>query len=425
MSFGKNTIWNLAGAGIPLLVGAVTIPYLMKHLGVEKFGVLTLLWAIIGYFSLFDFGLGRAITQQVALSLGANRLPEIPGLIKSGIRFTFVTGMCGAALLALSSHVLGYKGLNVSPALRQDAFCSLLIAALGIPLATISSGLRGALEAYEKFLVSNVARIFLGVSIFAFPVFGVMLFGPSLVAVTAFLILARLASAVLYWYFVCKLPCGPIIGAVVDLANRRKLFVFGVWMTVSNLISPLLVSLDRFLISYLLGATVVAYYTVPFEFLVRMLILPGAIGATLLPRLAREFFVDRTAARAMLFKGVRATALMMFCVCALAAALAYPLMARFLSVEFAGRAINIVLLLSLGVFINGLAYMPYTALHALGYAKPTGILHICEFVIYVPVLYLMVKWFGLEGAAVAWVARASVDCLGLFYLSYSRMRRDI
>jgi hypothetical protein len=55
MSLKRNIVWNLAGTGLPLLVGALTIPYLPRTTGVEAFGVLTLVWALIGYFSLFDF----------------------------------------------------------------------------------------------------------------------------------------------------------------------------------------------------------------------------------------------------------------------------------------------------------------------------------------------------------------------------------
>lgn len=425
MSLSKNTIWNLAGAGLPLVVGAVTIPFLMNKLGIERFGILTLLWAIIGYFSLFDFGLGRAITQQVAASLGAGRLDEIPGLIKMGVKFTFLTGLAGALILVIASYPLGYKGLNVSVPLQQETFYSLLIAALGIPLATVSSGLRGALEAYEHFFASNIAKIFLGVSIFFFPVIGVFFYGKSLLAVTSFLILARLLSCFLYWYLVSKLPCGNIAKGTVDIGMRKKLFSFGIWMTASNLISPLLVNMDRFIISYLLGATMVAYYTVPFEFLVRMLILPGAIGATLLPRLARDFTIDSKAARTTFNGGVKITSIIMFLLCLAAAILAYPLMKHFLSADFADKSWILVLILSLGVFVNGIAYMPYTALHALGYAKPTGILHITEFIVYIPLLFLLVKIDGLEGAAIAWLIRATVDCFGLFYLCYDRINRDI
>jgi O-antigen/teichoic acid export membrane protein len=66
MSLRRNILWNLAGAGLPLLAGAALIPFLVRESGIEVFGILTLVWALIGYFSLFDFGLGRALTQQVA-----------------------------------------------------------------------------------------------------------------------------------------------------------------------------------------------------------------------------------------------------------------------------------------------------------------------------------------------------------------------
>ena len=78
MSLKRNTFWNLAGNGLPFLLGAVTIPYLIRHLGVEAFGILTLIWGLIGYFSLFDFGLGRALTQQVAARLATGMLEKIP-----------------------------------------------------------------------------------------------------------------------------------------------------------------------------------------------------------------------------------------------------------------------------------------------------------------------------------------------------------
>ena len=415
MSLSRNTVWNLAGAGLPLLVGAATIPWLMHRLGVERFGILTLLWAIIGYFSLFDFGLGRALTQQVAACVGSDREREIPGLVRSGLRFTFVAGIVGALILAAGAHPLAFSALNVSKPLQPETFYSLLIAALGIPLATISAGLRGAIEAYEHFLSSNVARVFLGVSIFLFPVIGVWLSGPSLVVVTIWLIISRIASTLLFWFFLVRLPYRKLGHLPVEPGTAKKLLSFGIWMAVSNLISPLLVNADRFVISHLLGAALVAFYTVPFEFLVRLLILPGAIGTTLLPRLARSHTSDPAQARAIFRSGLKITFLLMTGLAVVCSLIAYPLMARFLAPGFADRAIGVVVILSVGVVINGLSYIPYTALHSMRIARPVGLLHCAELVIYLPLLYMCVKMGGLEGGAIAWVLRASIDCVGMFY----------
>src|ERR1700733_1905243 len=67
-----NLVWNLTGESMPVLAAAIAIPILVHRLGADRFGVLTLSWAVAGYFGLFDFGLGRALTKGMGqeLSIG-------------------------------------------------------------------------------------------------------------------------------------------------------------------------------------------------------------------------------------------------------------------------------------------------------------------------------------------------------------------
>src|SRR2546425_9159614 len=76
----RNTVWNLFGNGAPMVVAVFCIPILIRSLGRERFGVLTLAWALIGYASLFDLGLGRALTQLVARKLGSGEAREVPAV---------------------------------------------------------------------------------------------------------------------------------------------------------------------------------------------------------------------------------------------------------------------------------------------------------------------------------------------------------
>ena len=69
----RNVVWNLLGTVAPLLVAVPAVPRLINGMGTDRFGVLTLAWVVIGYFSLFDFGFGRALTKLVAEKLGAGR----------------------------------------------------------------------------------------------------------------------------------------------------------------------------------------------------------------------------------------------------------------------------------------------------------------------------------------------------------------
>src|SRR6202000_916911 len=56
--------------------------------------------------------------------------------------------------------------------------------------------------------------------------------------------------------------------------------------TVSNVVGPLMVYFDRFVIAAMLGSAAIAYYTVPYDVLNRLLLFPQAIQGVLFPSFA-------------------------------------------------------------------------------------------------------------------------------------------
>lgn len=86
----RNTAMNLVGQVIPLLVGLATIPYVVRGLGADGFGILSIAWVLLGYFSLFDLGLGRATIKFVAEVLfGREFFPSVAPLtgLLAGVAF--------------------------------------------------------------------------------------------------------------------------------------------------------------------------------------------------------------------------------------------------------------------------------------------------------------------------------------------------
>jgi len=61
----RNTVWNLSGKVLPLLAGLVSIPIIIKGFGVDRFGLLSIAWMVVGDFSIFDMGLGQSRTKLV------------------------------------------------------------------------------------------------------------------------------------------------------------------------------------------------------------------------------------------------------------------------------------------------------------------------------------------------------------------------
>lgn len=411
MSLKRNTLWNISGAGIPFLLGIVTIPYLLNKIGVEAFGILTLVWTLIGYFSLFDFGLGRALTQQVAANRAAGQVDKLPGLVKTGLLFTLVTGVIGGFLLAVLANPLGYKWLNVSATLQQSTVYSLMIVSFGIPMITLTTGLKGVLEACEDFKAVNILRLLFGIANFGLPVLSVMVFGSSLNMMVFSLIVARFMVLGAHMYLVHEKLTLDWIEVKCSKNEMGDLLSFGAWMTLSNIVSPLMVVADRFIISSVIGAGLVAYYTVPSDFLIRILIIPGALATALFPRLTSTMATDRNVAKATYEKSLKATTLIMLTICLSIAIFSYCGLLFWLGKDFAQQSWKIAAILSVGLFFNGIAQVPYAAVQAAGNARATSILHMGEFVFYLPLLFVFLHYFGLPGAAVIWVIRAGADLM--------------
>lgn len=418
MSIKRNTIWNLAGAGIPLIFASFCIPYVIGKIGVERFGVLTIVWVLIGYFSLFDFGLGRALTQKISAALAKDEKQGIPDIVFNGVAFTFLTGLGGGLLLALLAYPLAYHWLNISTPLQADACKSFLWATFGILLTTVSNGFRGVLEAYEDFRNANILKIALGIANFVSPALSVMFFGNDVSAMVIILVLFRLLVTVFYYLQVENNVSVEWPKRKISFSGIKDMLSFGAWMTVSNVISPIMVNFDRFFISNISGGAVVAFYTVPFEIIVRVLILPMALTTTLFPRFAATLQNDKPAARKIYFKSFKLTALVLGAVCLIGILLARIGLNLWMGNEFAEKSTLLCWILLVGVFFNGIAMVPYSLIQASGNAKITAQLHLVELVCYVPLLILMIHQCSIVGAAVAWSIRVFFDFCFLKYYSF-------
>src|SRR5215510_7612094 len=168
----RNSIWNLFGQVLPLLVAAVVIPILIGRLGLDRFGVLTLAWALVGYFGLFDLGLGRALTKVVSEALAGGREGEAAGAVWTASAILMAVGVVFTIALFFISHWLIYSVIKVPPALQLESVIAVYWLAVSIPVITVTAGLRGVLEAQHRFGLINIVRIAMGTFSYVGPLVG-------------------------------------------------------------------------------------------------------------------------------------------------------------------------------------------------------------------------------------------------------------
>jgi O-antigen/teichoic acid export membrane protein len=402
----RNSVLSLGSLAIPLLVGLFTVPKILHELGLERFGVLTLVWAVVGFSSLLDFGVSRALTKRVAeLHRQSTRLRS---LIRTGLYFIALLAL-GMGLLALSmTDLFDFERFKLS----HDEFeNSSFLLALSISVVILGGGFRGVLEGLQRFGVVSFVRLGFGLITFIAPLL-ILESAPRIDCIIAIMLVARtVGTLIMAWSCRAYLSKGRRSHARRWI-ELRQLMVTGGWMTLSNLASALMLYVDRFFIAGSAFAPTLALYTTPYEFVTKLFIIPSALSSVLFPQMACTARSTSTESK-LLATGSAAILAVVTPMIAAVMLFAPEVLGWWLSPEFGQDASFALRVLSIGVLVNCLAQIFQTYLLGYGCAAWIAWMHCLEVCIFLPVYYVAIQHFGLVGAAWTWTARIFFDSLAM------------
>ena len=406
-----------------MFAALAAVPWLMRYLGQERLGVLSLVWVVVGYFSFLDMGLGRAVTVAVA-SLRTNGQPgsadEIHVLGSASV-LLFSLGGLAAVLIGISLAWWGVPFHLSSAELHHEATQALLWTLPSLPLLLLSSSLRGHLEAVGAFRSLNLLRIPTGILLVAGPCLTAF-YASDLVWACISISVVRTLHLVILWQLVAselRLGYGRLIRMMLHSSSvewLRRLLSFGGWVTVSNVVGPVIVYVDRFVIGATLAAGAVTAYAVPFDLVSRLPVLVAALCSVLLPELTRlsslASATDPGAARRannLVTKSSGLSVGVVAILVLLGAWFASWGLTLWLGAEFADQSTEVTQILLVAFGVNAVAQIPFTALQAVGKVRAVALLHLAELLPYAVLVFFAISWLGIKGAAWAWLMRSIVD----------------
>jgi O-antigen/teichoic acid export membrane protein len=321
-----------------------------------------------------------------------------------------------ALLLFFGASFFAVRLLKLEGALAGEMVLSLKALAVALPVLLHSLALKGILEAKRRFDLANMVRIPLGIFTYGAPLL-VLPFTRSLFVIVVVLLVGRVAAWAWNLWMVFHIMPHVKAFRAWNPARLREILTFGGWVTVSSVVLPITSSIDRIFITTYLSISVVAYYATPMELVSKLWIIAGAVGGTLFPEFASRFFHSRESAEALYRRGLKYLFAVLFPVILLLTAYAGEGLALWLSPEFAVAAAPVLQWLALGTLIGGLAQVPYFFLLGVGRPQIPALLHILELVLYAAALYLLTRWDGIRGAAIAFTLRVLFDFLAQFFFS--------
>lgn len=410
MKLIKNSILNIGGIVIPMLVAIPSMGFVARMLGIERFGIFTIFFTIIGYAGVFDVGISRAVIRMIALS--RHNKTKMKEIINTALVAMFFLSIIAAVLIFINSGLI-IDLLKVSMENRLDSVLSLCLLSIGIMPLMLTQVLNSYLEGVEEFRSINIQKIVATIIMSVLPLL-LLLISNKLSMATLGVVIARYIAL-----FIAYLSVNNLFFKFVrpSLETFKELISFGGWLTVSNIISPIMVNFDRFILANYVNASAIAIYTIPSELVNKMRFIPNAVSRALFPILSAskndgEREREKKHAELILL-------LMTAIICLPIFIFSENILTLWVGDGYKGEPSFILKILILGFFFNSLAQIPFSNIQAKGYANKTAIIHLCEVIPYLILLSYLVNMYGVKGVAIAWTARVIVDYVLLLLMDRS------
>lgn len=407
MKLVTDSAWNFLSLVIPAVVALPVFAWIARLVGIELFGIFTLSFAIAGYASIFDLGLSRALIREVAINKDKPNVVRI--FINTATVLIFILSAVASLAVFFSSHWI-VDFINVSPVYRGDAINGIQLLALCLPPMLITQVWLSYFEGLEQFAHLSYFKVFSSLSTVLLPL-ALAVYYPSFTMLVLGLVIARFLTFTTSALWLTKYI---EIKPALNWGYATQLFKFGSWLTVSSVVGPIMVYFDRFILSSMIGAKQVAFYTAPSELVLRLITLPSAVSRTLFPNFSANTTVDnqKVYKLSVIILGLSATliALPIFI-------FAENILILWMGTEFTGEPKWVLRILVVGFVFNAMAQVPFTQLQAKGFSKVTALVHCAEVLPYLIILYLLIETYGIIGAAVAWFIRVGVDTAIFFILN--------
>jgi len=413
----RNAVLNLFTEGILFIVLVLAMPPLVSHMGVPAFGLYALAWSVIGYLAYLELGVSRSATQFVSKYLSQENSFRARQAATTAILSNLSIGIVCSVFVVLLTPLLTQTIFHIPIELRGQAKLVFYSVALAVPAVMLQAVFRAIAASYQQFGVINTANA-VGTTVqFALACF-LAWKGFRVGAVVFSTVVIRIGLSLSYGVLVVGLVPRLFRPCDFHLGELRKLLSFGGWVTISQLILQMLIYLDRILLASFVSLSAVTFFTVPYEGITRLRVIPSGMMATVYPAMAESTLGQaKSKLQALYENSVRYILFLLFPLICFLVVFGKDVLAVWMGATFAGQSAFVFQILAVGFLLNALAFVSYTAIQSVERPDAVGKYHLIILPVYIGLSVLLISHWGISGAALAASLRFGLDALVLFRMA--------
>lgn len=401
MSIGKKLLMGSMSRTVltvtQVVVGFFMMPFLLSHLGTRWYGIWTVLSSLIAYFYMMDVGLGSAVQLYCARYIAkkdyarANSVINTALVIYCGISLLIV--LVTVVLVSFVDHFVGHSADTKLVALV------LLILGINIALEFPVNAFAGIMGAFARFDLLSYSRLVMLLVTTALTVYFIGQ-GYSILALSLIMLgCGQLSNISFYLLSRYCFPELRVSWRLFDRSQVKELASYSVWAMLNSISTLVKFKLQPMVIAFFAGPVMVTHYVVGSRLGDYFRdVLFQATNLTM-PILTRYHVLDQTdqIKEKLCFLTKINTILAVFGG-GMIILLGKAFIARWLGAEFVSSYPVLVILVA-AMAVEVMIDPARTTMTAMGKMRFVGVLEMVEALINVALTLVLVRYYGIIGAA--------------------------
>jgi len=411
----KGSVWTLAGSVLPLAVSFISTPFIIRFLGSENYGVLLLVGLIPTYFTFADLGMGVASTKFASEAFGEGSATRENEFVWTAAAIAGISSLLVAIPLCLFSYYI-VRALNVPEHLLAEASIALKIASAAFVLSILATVLNSPMLARLRMdlnaLTQAIPRVLLAALTPVVLFYGWGIIGA--VSLSFAIGVGTLTSVILLSAHLLPQLSRPAFRS----DHVRLLLTFGGAWFIAMIATMLLANLEKFVLTKMVSVQALAYYSVAFSFASMATFFSWGMVQSLIPAFSQLYGQKKMDEfDGLLSRAIRINMIGMLPTLTILFVIAKPFLMLWAGEEFGRESSGPFYVLLIGLLFNSLAYVPYAALLAAGRSDLLAKVYWIELVPYILIVAVLIYYFGILGAAMAWSLRVLIDAVLFVWLT--------
>lgn len=411
----KNSITNFLGGIGPAIAMLISMPIIINHIGLENYGLLTIITSIIGYFSIIDINFTAGSIKYISEFNSTGNKNCLAQTITLGF-ITYVTiGIIGSTGIYFLAEKIAVQVFSITSNNIELAIQSFHIGAIGFFISQIQQYLNSLPQSVHRFDISAKLENIFGIATPALSVIAIILWQADLIV----LLIIRVLLSTLHTIILCKQAINIFPDykpALPDRELARLIFSFSSYSFLSKIASVTYAHGDKLIIGATLGMTAVSIYSIPSTIVNRFLGMTFRLSSVIFP-IASELGAKSNFSQLELIylQMSRYINYLNAALVALMLLFSHEILTYWIGSEIAQSGSIIFSLIAMSLLIDTLTNLPSLVNDGLGGSKVSGLFSVGRASIGMLTIWVLAQLWGTAGVALGHLL-ASIILAGAFVI---------